>query len=317
MLAFAKVAWEQFHPDDGRWGECHDQTLRELTSGYYTNRVRNLLNRSRATATSEDEYRYLVWYITTIFLNKHSHNALRDLMPPAFNWAGLYDMNTLLPQPVCPAVIVGISNALCDPVMGIIKFLADHPGTCRTALKLFVEGGLRNSVPKVHRVSCTNLKVDMKAELVWRITNVRIQSQQNPHEAVANVEDGTLIICVAGHVVIDMVLYDNASVYFLQISMQSYVDHSTTFDDLYTTMLPFDPSQSVGAYYSSKAPTAWNIPQYYKKFTDSLAQKVKYVYITPDVTKHRMKTKMMEHVLRVGGVNLQTFGTLEYTSFVR
>lgn len=149
-----------------------------------------------------------------------------------------------------------LNKALCDPAPGIVRYLATIPGAVGTALDLFVERGFRNSLPKSLRFDCTDLHGTALQPLVWNISEIRIQSQTNPEDCMRDIVDGTLIICVAGLAVVDMILYDKGIVYFLQISMQSYVSHSTKMDHLFETNVPFR-DECVASYYSSKAPASW------------------------------------------------------------
>lgn len=134
-------------------------------------------------------------------------------------------------------------------------------------------------------------------------------------DCLVNIIDGTLIVCTAGHAITDLVLYDKGIIYFLQISMQSYKDHSTNIDHLFSTTLTFSNDESVGSFYCSKAPANWKIPVYSGRFTENIASKVKYVYITPDTTAHKIVAGKMAHVIRIGGENLAAFG-IEYTIFL-
>jgi hypothetical protein len=315
MIAFAKLIWQQHKPQNARWNEYHESLLRDIATEYYADRVKSLLNRVRKDTASDEEFRHLALYTATIFLNKHYDNAIRDTMPAAFNWAGLYDMYESPPRPVCPAVSAGISKALCDPSTGIVVFLASHPGTTGAALELFIKKGFQNSLPKMLRIDCTDLHGTGIPQLVWNISNIRMQSQATPLDCLQNITDGTLIICTAGHAVTDMVLYDKEIIYFLQISMQSYKDHSTNIDHLFTTTLTFSNGESVGSFYCSKAPANWKIPVFTGRFTDKITSKVKYVYITPDTTAHKIVAGKMAHVIRIGGDNLAAFG-IEYTNFL-
>lgn len=226
-----------------------------------------------------------------------------ESMPNQFEWAGLYDSTTF--KPACPAVVLGIEKALLDPATAILRFLVDHQGTIGTALELFVERGLRANCPKDFVVPCSDLTGEKDSTLVWKLSFVRRQSRDSPAAVLENIMDGTLIICCPGHSVVDMVLYSGGAVYLIQVSMLAYIDHSTKIENLELSLVP-GSTESVGFFYTSRAPAGWSVPLFNGVFTKNVQEKMKYVYITPDTTSHRVgATSKMRHVLRIGGNQLQ------------
>lgn len=308
MIAFAQHAWER--APAACWGREHLGILLNLAAEYYRRRVRSLLMHTATSTTNDQDRRTLCDFVARIFLNKQTPTELADVscIPEAFQWAGLYDLDRVPFRPLCPSVIVGINQALCDPTTSVLEIMANHPHTRGTALELFVERAFRvvsaRRGPAIITLHTTDIHGDAPEDWDLVVSNVRVQDRDDPAAALANLTNGTLVICYLNHSVVDMVLYCNQSVYFLQISMLPYLQHATKIDNLLNCNVR-GTSTRVGVFYTDAARRLWpTFPRWNARFTEAVRQHVKYVYITPDTTRHAMRDRA-KYVRRAG---LNSFG---------
>ena len=92
-----------------------------------------------------------------------------------------------------------------------------------------------------------------------------MQDAAEPGAVLHDIIDGTLIVCCPNHGVVDMVLYCHGVVFFIQISMLSYMNHSTKIEHLASTYVR-GTEESVGSFYTLRAPAGWNVPILKKRF---------------------------------------------------
>jgi hypothetical protein len=246
-----------------------------------------------------------------LVLNKCSDNELWD-MPSAFRWSGLIDCSTISPVPVCPAVVNIIYRALRTRATEALTLLARLPHTRDTAFELFVTFGLRHTISTVLSVPCTDLVGRDRGCLQWLVNKIIVQDADT---CWSEIEDGTLVICRSSvtHSLVDMVLYRSSAIYFIQISMLPYDRHANKIQNLMTCKMEnIGEDITVGQFYVSKAPVAWNLPALTNKTLTAkdVIEKVQFVYCTLDRTQHHscMQDTFSKHVLRVGSSALKAFG---------
>ena len=122
-------------------------------------------------------------------------------------------------------------------------------------------------------------------------------------------KDNCMVVCYDGHPVVDIVIYSQGLMYLISISIQSYTKHSTNARDVFISKVS-NSNESVFAYYCNRAPYS-DIREISRnsKWTPNVKTKVKFVYITPDSTKHNFKTiTEAQHVCRINGESLRLFG---------
>ena len=287
-------SWDQSPIVDGKWCEQHEATFRTRTTNYYYRRVESLIMHTSNDDATEEQRRVLLDYLARIFLNKQRPQDLSNAsnIPTAFQWAGLYNFDVTPIRPVCPSVIAGINQAVTDIQTHILEIMIENEQTRGTALELFVQrvfregGNIINPKPGHVTLHTTNLAASDPINYSLVINEVRVQDMRSPGNVLDELTDGTLIICHRNHAVVDMILYYDNCVYFIQISMQSYTNHDKKIDHLLSSRVQ-GTDISMLKFYTQAAVQLW--PSYTvmrHRVTKQVKDGIKYIYITPDVTKH-------------------------------
>jgi hypothetical protein len=123
-------------------------------------------------------------------------------------------------------------------------------------------------------------------------------------------EDNSMIICYSpNHPVADVVVYSGGYINFISISVSSYSVHRTKFEDLFTLTVG-ETGLTVFSYYCLAAPKSYNAAMIaeFTKLTKHVREKVRFIYVTTDETKHHLNTRWAEYVHRINGNALEKFG---------
>ena len=137
------------------------------------------------------------------------------------------------------------------------------------------------------------------------------QDRSDPTAALRGCRDQTLVVCFDGHACVDFVLYQGDTLYLFQTSLQPYGVHKSGIEAMLQPVRDLGDS-SVCAFYVQHGPAGVRgiaVPT--TRVSPRLADRVRYVYVTCDETRHReasLQDGVRKYVLRVNGDALSAFG---------
>lgn len=140
-----------------------------------------------------------------------------------------------------------------------------------------------------------------------------LQDRPKSADAIPTYPDNSMIVCYSpNHPVADLVVYSGGVINFISVSISSYNIHRTKFGDLFDTEVG-NTGHTPLSYYCLAAPPNYNAGRLARltRISDTLTEKIRFIFITLDTTKHTARTMGQQgakYVYRINGEALMKFG---------
>ena len=265
---------------------------------YFTERIRRVIERHKE--------KYVFEFAARAVINQYKYGSLSD------KWvdSGIFERSDDDDEvnPISPGVLRAMYECVSTEMDSVIQLLAETE-CCGTAFEMFIKLGFFKQKELKFPVKYLD-GTESSSELKLSIFNKVDQDMPANDESIGEkYSSNTMVICYQNHPVVDVVIYCQGVVNFVSVSIQSYTAHRTNFDDFWNSKVG-NSNYSILEYYCRKSPysesaTVANA----KRWTEKLKSLVKFIFITPDTTKHRPKNGPFQDVIRINGESLNQFGT--------
>ncbi|KAJ3269274.1 hypothetical protein HDV01_001641 [Terramyces sp. JEL0728] len=287
--------------NNGNSLSAHNQKLIQGKNvKYFAQRITRILERHR-----EKE---ILQFAALAVTNQFEFRPLPD------RWvdSGLFEvLDDEKVTPIAPTVLDALYSTISDQLDSIIRVLASTDAR-GYAFQMFIQLGFAKKQSQFKFRGCRLDSTTSDLDFTILVAKKIDQICPKLNESIPAYEDNTMIVCYGPtHPVVDVVIYSGGFINFVSISVSSYSIHATGAHDIFKCLVG-NTKFSVLEYYCLASP--YSVSKKFEnstRWTASLKEHVRFIYITTDQTKHNKSTlgkSGASEVFRVNGDALQVFG---------